>query len=72
MSKRKHFSINPTDLAAINALSALHPEYEDEDYEEDNSPITLKEAAAMWKATGKEEGYRFGYTEEELNDALNE
>lgn len=50
MPPKKHFHINPQDLAAARALSALHPEYENEDYEEDNTPLTPEEEEAIRKA----------------------
>lgn len=72
MPKKNHFSFNQKDLAAARALSALHPEYDNDDYEEDNSPFTLQEAAAMWKATGKDDNYSFGFTTDELESTSEE
>ena len=40
-------------------------------YDEDNSEqISVWEAADIWVSNGKDEDYMFGYTEEELEDAL--
>lgn len=33
--------------------------------------LSVSEAAVIWASNGKDEDYTFGYTEEELNDALN-
>ncbi len=43
--------------------------YDDDDDEEDES-ISVWEAAQIWASNGKDEDYMFGYTEEELEDAL--
>lgn len=42
-------------------------EYDDED---DHDGLSVEEAALIWLSNGKDEEYTFGYTEEELEDAL--
>ena len=42
-------------------------DYEDED---DSERLSVWEAAEIWASNGKDEDYMFGYTEEELEDAL--
>lgn len=43
----------------------------DDDYEEDEGErISVWDAADIWVSNGKDEDYMFGYTEEELEDAL--
>ena len=42
---------------------------DDEDYESDE-PLSVWDAAEIWASNGKDEDYMFGYTEEELEDAL--
>lgn len=42
---------------------------DDEDYESDES-LSVWDAAEIWASNGKDEDYMFGYTEEELEDAL--
>ena len=42
-------------------------DYEDED---DSEPLSVWEAAEIWSSNGKDEDYMFGYTEEELENAL--
>lgn len=43
---------------------------EDDDYESDES-LSVYDAALIWQSNGKDEDYTFGYSEEELEDALN-
>lgn len=40
------------------------------DDDHDNEPLSVYEAAEIWASHGKDEDYMFGYTEEELEDAL--
>ena len=42
-------------------------DYEDED---DSERLSVWEAAEIWSSNGKDEDYMFGYTEEELENAL--
>ena len=42
-------------------------DYEDED---DSERLRVWEAAEIWSSNGKDEDYMFGYTEEELENAL--
>jgi hypothetical protein len=41
-------------------------EYEDEDGES----LSVYDAALIWASNGKDEDYTFGYSEDELEDAL--
>ncbi len=42
-----------------------------DDVEEDDSErLSVYDAALIWLSNGKDEDYTFGYTEEELEDAL--
>lgn len=43
-------------------------EYEDE--EEDDESLSVYDAALIWASNGKDEDYTFGYSEDELEDAL--
>ena len=38
--------------------------------EEDSENLSVYDAADIWLSHGKDEDYMFGYTEEELEDAL--
>ena len=42
---------------------------DDDDYESDES-LSVYDAALIWQANGKDEDYTFGYSEDELEDAL--
>ena len=46
--------------------------YRDDEYDNDGSGETLSvyDAAVIWASHGKDEDYMFGYSEEELEDAL--
>ncbi|MCR5736106.1 MAG: hypothetical protein K6G64_00485 [Eubacterium sp.] len=46
-------------------------EKEEEYYEEDCEDLSDYDAAEIWASNGKDEDYMFGYTEEELENALN-
>ena len=41
-----------------------------DDYEDDDEAISVYDAALIWASNGKDEDYTFGYSEEELEDAL--
>ncbi|OCA82652.1 hypothetical protein F7984_02100 [Pradoshia sp. D12] len=41
-----------------------------DDIEELDESLSVYEAAEIWASHGKDEDYMFGYTEEELEDAL--
>ncbi|MCD7826386.1 MAG: hypothetical protein LUH14_10570 [Clostridiaceae bacterium] len=43
--------------------------YEDEEYD-DSECLSVYDAALIWASNGKDEDYTFGYTEDELEDAL--
>ena len=43
---------------------------ESDEFDEFDEPLSVYEAAEIWAAHGKDEDYMFGYTEEELEDAL--
>ncbi len=48
-------------------------EYEYDDYMEDSTEsYSVHDAALAWLSSGKDEDYMFGYTEEELENALKE
>lgn len=42
----------------------------DDDDEDDSESLSVYEAAEIWASHGKDEDYMFGYSEEELEDAL--
>lgn len=63
MTKRYSFS----DWWCNNCHAGLDDDVLDEDSDED---ISVYDAALIWASNGKDEDYMFGYTEEELEDAL--
>ena len=45
--------------------------YHDDDYDEDSGEmLSVYDAALIWQSHGKDEDYMFGYTEDELEEAL--
>ena len=40
------------------------------DDEEDSESLSVYDAALIWASNGKDEDYTFGYSEDELEDAL--
>mgnify|MGYP002626828949 CR=1 FL=1 len=61
-------------LCAECAIDEIESDSEDDgDYgedEDDGERLSVSDAAAIWASNGKDEDYMFGYTEEELEDAL--
>ena len=53
----------------VEDTSAGYDSYEEDDYE-DSESLSVYDAALIWASNGKDEDYMFGYTEEELEDAL--
>ncbi|MBE6856265.1 MAG: hypothetical protein E7500_02385 [Ruminococcus sp.] len=51
----------------INDGSAWSPNENSDNIDED---LSVYDAALIWISNGKDEDYMFGYTEEELEDAL--
>ena len=46
-------------------------DYDDYMDDEEGVLISIYDAADIWASNGKDEDYTFGYSEEELEDALN-
>lgn len=44
---------------------------DDDDVDDESETISVWDAADIWLSNGKDEDYMFGYTEEELENALN-
>jgi hypothetical protein len=42
----------------------------DDDDDEDGESLSVYEAAEIWRSNGMDEDYTFGYSEDELKDAL--
>ena len=54
------------ECAAKELLESLEEEYD----EDDGESLSVYDAALIWASHGKDEDYMFGYTEDELEDAL--
>ena len=52
----------------INDGSAWSPDDDDEECEDES--LNVYDAAQIWASHGKDEDYMFGYTEEQLEEAL--
>jgi hypothetical protein len=56
------------------ALEEDEEDHEDEEDQDDENisgeNLTVEDAAEIWRSHGKDEDYMFGYTEEELEEAL--
>ena len=44
--------------------------YDDDEIDGEDESLSVYDAALIWMSNGKDEDYTFGYTEEELEDAL--
>ena len=44
--------------------------YDNDEMDGENESLSVYDAALIWMSNGKDEDYTFGYTEEELEDAL--
>lgn len=53
----------------VEETSSGYDSYEDDD-DDDGETLSVYDAALIWASNGKDEDYMFGYTEEELEDAL--
>lgn len=48
-----------------------HPEeFDDYVHDDDDESLSVEDAALIWASHGKDEDYMFGYSEDELEDAL--
>ena len=77
-----HYSAEIEDLEEvweekIIAEEGIDNEFEDEDdwseeddEDDDGEGLSVYDAALIWASRGKDEDYTFGYTEEELEEAL--
>jgi hypothetical protein len=45
---------------------------DDEDGDDDGEALSVYDAADIWRSEGEDEGYTFGYSEEELRRAADE
>ena len=52
-------------------MGKRHNIYEYEEDEDDSEMLSVSDAADIWFSNGCDEDYTFGYSEEELREALN-
>ena len=71
--EEKYFSLSSHDRDIVgDAIDDMQNHLFDDDYDEDDDEsLSVDEAALIWASNGKDEDYTFGYTEDELEDALN-
>ena len=58
-------------LCAECALNTIESEQIDNDNNNNDEELDVYNAALIWASNGKDEDYTFGYSEDELEDALN-
>lgn len=73
--EEKYYSLSSSDMSkvaeAINGMQDEDPDglYDDDD-DEDGESLSVYDAAEIWRSNGMDEDYTFGYSEDELRDAL--
>ncbi len=68
---RKGNSAKPEEYVNSNEAPPCSFDDIDEFYDDDET-LSVWDAAEIWASHGKDEDYTFGYSEEELEDALND
>lgn len=68
----KYASLSSSDMSKVaDAIDGMEAEWmDDDDDDDDGERLSVYDAALIWASNGKDEDYTFGYTEEELEDAL--
>ena len=52
-------------------MSKYNKHFDDfDEFDEEDEGLSVYDAAMIWISNGKDEDYMFGYSEEELEDAL--
>ena len=70
--EEKYNSLSRNDMSLVaEAIDGMEDEYmSDDDYDDDGECLSVDDAAEIWLSSGMDEDQTFGYTEEELRDAL--
>lgn len=69
--EEKYASLSSSDMSKVSdAINGMEDEWMNEDDDEAGERLNVYDAALIWASNGKDEDYTFGYTEEELEDAL--
>jgi len=72
--EEKYYSLSSSDMSKVaEAIDGMEGEFMsefDDDDDEDGESLSVYEAAEIWRSNGMDEDYTFGYSEDELRDAL--
>ena len=71
--EEKYSSLSSDMSKAAEAIEGMQDEFMndfDDDDDEDGESLSVYEVAEIWRSNGMDEDYTFGYSEEELRDAL--
>lgn len=71
--EEKYYSLSSSDMSIVSdAIDGMSSEWmdDDDDDDDDGESLSVYEAALIWASNGKDEDYTFGYSEDELEDAL--
>ena len=66
-------SLCPTNLIISNTGDSrivIFKNVDDDAYDDDGERLSVYDAALIWESNGRDEDYTFGYSEDELEDAL--
>lgn len=69
--EKKYYSLSSSDMSRVaEAIDGMEGEFLSEFDDDDDESISVYEAAEIWLSNGMDEDYTFGYSEDELKDAL--
>lgn len=67
--EEKYASLSSSDMSKVaSAIGDMEDEFMNAD--DDGGGMNVYDAALIWASNGKDEDYTFGYSEDELEDAL--
>lgn len=67
--EEKYASLSNSDMSKVaSAIGDMEDEFMNAD--DDGGEMNVYDAALIWASNGKDEDYTFGYSEDELEDAL--
>lgn len=67
----KYNSLSSSDMSKVaDAVNGMEKEFYNNNEDDSDGFLSVYDAADIWMSNGKDEDYMFGYTEEELEDAL--
>ena len=76
--EEKYNSLSSSDMSKVSeVIYGMEDEFmnadfeeEEDDDEDDEESLSVYDAALIWMSNGKDEDYMFGYSEDELENAL--